>query len=392
MSYKSSIWQAMRYLPVTLVSATYGTDGQLRQNIISGPELAPLSLPEEGLYICEFSSRNRGLQIASARDQRKCYLTQVCRCTEQQQCMHGHATTPTANLMAEQQSTRHASRGSGKDRMLAWLNLYQAVDKIRSLRICFLTQPRTLSWNNVFENLAFRFDSDLEEHYTSSHSYKYPAPIPQYTDNGAKECPWGFISFVRDAWRAFLGCEDYDVNPVAMCSEREDECCAKGTGKFTEDGELDDISDWDDADTPIHGHAQGYAAVSQPDNCKRGRPEDEFDLIDDLIEEEFPRLKKTLQNAQHKSRAVPNMDNEEKTDTAIGGTGTENCTNHMSVASIVHKSPPAPVIIPPKNMLIGRGLSGCFLDTQQGPNSFDERRRMFRSPRSAAALRMTSTC
>ncbi|KAI0476987.1 hypothetical protein F4859DRAFT_70144 [Xylaria cf. heliscus] len=383
MAFQPSILETMRRGPITLVSATYGTDGQLHQNVISGPKLTFLCLPEEGLYIL---SQNRGLQIASACDRRKCYITQVCCCTEQQQHpVHGHMTTTTTtmNTRTEERSAAHLAKRFVQDRALSWLNFYEAADEIRALRLCFLAHPRTLSWDNIFDNVAFHFDSELEEHYASTHSYRC---MPRGITKLAKECPRGLLDFVGNAWREFLDRGDHDFRPAMAVPEQEDD---EDGEDLAYDGDVDDMSEWDDADAPIHMSGYGHAPLITPsiNHKKRPRPEDDFDFIDDLIDEEFPRLKKTMLEPQqqkqpageimkptsrdrsgntHRASSTP-----KKPDIASSNTKTSNnsSSNHRTAtataANTPHEEPLAPVIIPPKNMLIGRGLSGCSAFSEQ---------------------------
>ncbi|KAI0458356.1 hypothetical protein F5B21DRAFT_500614 [Xylaria acuta] len=395
MSYKPSILETMRRGPITLVSATYGTSGQLHQNVISGPKLTVLCLPEEGLYVL---CRNRGLQIASACDRRKCYITQVCRCTEQQHPIHEHMTAVAANAGTQEQSVEHLAKKFMQDRALAWLNLYEAADEIRSLRLCFLAHPRTLSWDSVFDDLAFHFDSELEEHYASTHSYRCAS---RRVGKGVRECPRDLLDFVRNVWQEFLDRGDYDFRPVTTAfpgrrredddDDDDDEDSADGEDAAY-DGDVDDMSEWDDADAPIHLNSRSSSHTPRSiapsiNHKKRPRRDDDFDFIDDLIDEEFPRLKKTMRRppqqareiAKHTSQGRPEKIHKANSTTMSDITSTStkpnnnnnNNSNSIShrtstaAANILHEGPPAPVIIPPKNMLIGRGLAGCSFGEQQ---------------------------
>ncbi|KAI1757443.1 hypothetical protein F4782DRAFT_546598 [Xylaria castorea] len=387
MSHKPSIFEIMRRGPITLVSATYGIDGQLHQNVISGPKPALLCLPEEGLYILY---RNHGLQIASACDRRNCYITQVCGCAEQQHAVHGHMATLATNSRTEEQTAKHLAKRFMQDRALAWLNLYEAANEIRSLRLCFLAHPRTLSWDNVFDdNFAFHFDSELEEHYSSTYSYRC---VSRSVNEGAKGCPQGLLGFISDAWQEFLDRGGHDFRRATAFPEREDD----DDDEHTEDdedyaygGDVDDLSEWDDADSPIHvnGHDCTPSSTAPPsiNHRKRPRPEDDFDFIDDLIDEEFPRLKRAMLKPPRQAREettakLTSLGRPEKirktnsttTESDITSDSTETDNNRNSrhasttAADILREDPPAPVIIPPKNMLIARGLADCSFGEQQG--------------------------
>ncbi|KAF2965787.1 hypothetical protein GQX73_g7789 [Xylaria multiplex] len=359
---KLPVWETTRCRPVTLVSVTYGVDGQLQQHVISGPKLAFFCPYEEGLYLLY---RNRGLQIASTCDRRKCCITQVCYCTEQHQCTHANinTTTTTTEIEKKQRTTRQLARDYRYGCLLAWLRLYEAADEIRSLRFCFLAHPRTLSWDNIFDKFAFYFDSELEEHYASMHSYMYPAQTRQPFDKGVKECPRGFIDFVKDTWREFLDCGNHNFKPVMeLLGWGDEEIHTNAT-------DMDDLSDWDDADVPIHDHDRVLP------NCHKQLPMPEgnsdFDLIEDLIEEEFPRLKNTLKMPHQATRDSVEQDNYILRDqVATRGRASSN-SSHSGQVKHIQERLPAPVIIPPKNMLVGRGLEDCPFFAQEHDDSHD---------------------
>ncbi|KAH8156844.1 hypothetical protein CIB48_g11404 [Xylaria polymorpha] len=396
MSYRPFILETMRRGSITLVSATYGTEGHLHQNVISGPKITFPCLPEEGLYIL---CRNRGLQIASACDRRKCYITQVCRCAEQERPEHGHLTTLAMNARTEEQSAGYLTKRFVQDRALAWLNFYQAADEIRRLKLSSLAHPRTLSWENLFDNLAFHFDSELEEHYASTYSYRC-APRP--VDKGAKECPRGLLSFIRTAWQEFVDRGDYDFRPATAFPEREDDEHSEDDEDPAYHGDGDDMSEWDDADAPIHIHIDSHgdtpSTVPPVNRKKRPRPEDDFDFIDDLIDEEFPRLKKTLpdpaqitKTPRGRPEKIHKANNTTKPDVTSDSAKTTNNNSSTTAVGIPRDELPLPVIIPPKNMLIGRGLLACSFGEQQGFGHHDTGYGRLRQPK-RAVLQIASPC
>ncbi|KAI0443869.1 hypothetical protein F4803DRAFT_561371 [Xylaria telfairii] len=360
MSYKPSILDTLRRGSITLVSATYDTEGNLHQNVISGPKLGSPCLPEEGLYIL---CRNRGLQIASACDRRKCYITQVCRCAEQECPVHDHRTTLAMNARTEEQSARYLIKRFVQGRALAWLNFHEAVNEIRCCKLSFLAHPRTLSWDTVFDISAFHFDSELEEHYASTYSYRC---TPRPVDQGVKECPWGLLSFIRNVWQEFLDRGDYGVRPETASPEPEDDEDTEDDEDIEDgedaayDGDIDDMSGWDDADAPIRIHINSHDTPSiapSINHKKRPRPEDDFDFIDDLIDEEFPRLKRTLLDpAQITKTPQGRPEKVHKANTTKLDVTSDSAKTDDYNTNITHDEPSFPVIIPPKNMLIGRGL------------------------------------
>ncbi|KAI1738329.1 hypothetical protein F4680DRAFT_467540 [Xylaria scruposa] len=382
-----SILETIRRGPVTLVSATYGTDEQLHHNIISGPEPALLCLPEEGLYILY---QNRGLQIASACDQRKCYMAQVCCCTEQQHAVYRHMTAIAMNTGTEEQSAKRLAKRFIQDRALAWLNFHEVADEIRSLRLCFLAHPRTLSWDNLFGNFAFYFDSEREEHYTSAHDYRCAPPS---IDRGGKESLQGFLGFIGNAWQEFLNRGDYDLKQATAFRERgDDEYTEEEDEDHAYDGDVDDLSEWDDTDSPIRTKIHDYTSSTAPaiNHKKRPRQEDDFDFIDDLIDEEFPQLKKPMLEPQQatesakqprrdslgrpeKIRKTSNATESDITSGIMKMNNSHSRRTSMTAANIPHEDRPAPVIIPPKNMFIARGLADCSFGEQQGFGNYNTR-------------------
>ncbi|KAI1304304.1 hypothetical protein F5Y03DRAFT_174896 [Xylaria venustula] len=325
MSSKLSTWEFMQYGPSTLVSATYGGGRQLHQNVISGPKLAIDCLPEEGVYILY---RNRGIQVASACDMRKCSTTQICRCAEQQYGLYENANN-TMEPRAEGSSTEDVLSGSLKARVQSWLHLHKAAKAVRAHGLCFLAHPRTLSWDAAFDNLTFRFDYELQEIKDST----CPADDLSSCAKGVKECPRRVIELMCDAWRDFVDGGDYAIQP-ASTSPRDEKCTEDNHTRTDNRG---DVSEWDDTDVPVRAHASTTQRNHQKGTPKRNE-EFDFDLIEDLIEEEFPRLGTTLQ----RMRAAK---------TTRRGS-TSNTTN----PSADDEEAPVPVITPPKNMRVGRGV------------------------------------
>lgn len=323
--------QIMQRCPITLVSATYDADGQLRQKVISGPKLAPSCLPDEGIYlIC----RDRGLQIASACDRRRCYITQMCDCAGKQEQQEEYtytnktttspATIARTNTETEKGCVQGFPEGSGQDYALSRLYFYEAADATRSLRLCFLAHPRplSLSRDDVFDGVVFDFDSGLDEQYSAlaaldynnSHSngnghnngnsngYGYKRPKKFFPLWGRKKRPGNMIDILREAWREFLERGDHQFGPVKIFSgpgwgwEDEDEKDENEDGNSNDEGEEDededdkgvDVSEWDDADTPIYTHPHAHThprphdhipivapSNQHADNKKRPRPEEQ---------------------------------------------------------------------------------------------------------------------
>ncbi|KAK5631876.1 hypothetical protein RRF57_007590 [Xylaria bambusicola] len=212
MTDKHSIGELMRCGSTALVAVTYGTDGQLTQKIISGPEIASECISEEGLYILY---RKRGIQIATVCERRSCSIAQICRCSAPGQNIHTNLDTRTQSGDIPSKDT---IRKSLYERIVSWLRLYQAAHEIRSSELCFLVYPRTLSWGSIFDNDAFQFDHDLEEHYSSIRDHAT-------TQQVAKESPSQVIEFISDAWRQFVENSDY-------CSEKAMRTPRRGSNEY----------------------------------------------------------------------------------------------------------------------------------------------------------------
>ncbi|KAI8635028.1 hypothetical protein F5Y19DRAFT_133820 [Xylariaceae sp. FL1651] len=361
MSHQRSICKALRRRPITLVSTTYDANGQLHQNVIFGPTPALYSLPEEGLYLLYC---NRGLQIASAPcDRRKCNITQICYCAEHQ---HVNRHTKTSATSAERQQVKYLRNIRCHDCILAWLYLYDAAEQIRLLRLCFLNHPRTLTWSNLLGNVAFHYDSELEGYYASTRTYGYPASVKSRT---VKECPPGLMGFLQDIWEEFLDRRTYSYQPVMSFSDAAD--TNDGEGK-SNNNLMNSMSEWDDVDVPI--------GVAPPLGSHTLEDEQEFDMINDLIDEEFPKLKAELPRLQYHESEEHRPCKSMRRNRARTDRVSSKCMS-------THEGRPAPVIIPPKNMVVGLGLWSPFRAHGLGRNESQKR---IESHRKRANMRLVS--
>ncbi|KAI1282284.1 hypothetical protein F5Y07DRAFT_410858 [Xylaria sp. FL0933] len=307
---KPSAWDILRSGPITLLSVTMDIDGQLYQNVISGPKLDHESLLEEGVYIL---CRNRGLQIASSCCRRKCYITQVCHCAEH--------VEGTINSSIE---SRGENTGKTWDKTVRnWLHFRQAAQVIVAQRLCFLANPRTLSWNKIFDDLSFHFDSEIEEYYASMKKYASKALDLLSVEQSVKECPQGVIELISDAWRDYIESGDYDFN--------------------TNVGNRNDVFQGGEEDATIHQTINNHTSW---------RPED------NLTEKKSPLLKKVLRISRLAKESVEHLSSPRE---SIPPQSTDNTSSNSSMGTTDlspsdDEGPPAPVITPPRNMRVGRGL------------------------------------
>ncbi|KAI0431507.1 hypothetical protein F5Y09DRAFT_340633 [Xylaria sp. FL1042] len=210
MSNEASAWDPTGCGPITILSVTYDIDGQLYQNVISGPELETDCLLEEGVYVL---CQNRGIQIASFCDRRMCDVSKICYCAEREDHQ--------ANLDSSDESRSEDTRKKMEKTLRKWLHLDEAAVEVTVKGLCFLAHPRTLSWDNMFDNTTFHFDHEREEYRTSKNLYARSTEDLFAVKENVEECPDGVIEFIYDQWRYFLQRGGYSLEPAkATPSER----------------------------------------------------------------------------------------------------------------------------------------------------------------------------
>ncbi|KAI0166390.1 hypothetical protein GGR57DRAFT_510096 [Xylariaceae sp. FL1272] len=290
-----AICKSTRNRPVTLISTIQDPNGQMRQTVLGGPKptLSPY-FEEEGIYILY---KNRALQIAAAPcDQRRCNMTCVCTCA---------AVGSKINLTSNNQSQHipNPPKGCTTECMASWLHLYEAVEQTRSLEFCFLAHPRSLTWDDSLDDTTFTYDSEVEDLYTATKTWRYTWSCTKKS----RRDPCKVMLRIQESWKQFLEAGGHRMPAVvALTDEPVDES-------------WDTLEEWDDSDVPL-----------LEVDCEE--QEDEFDTIEDLIEEEFPKLRS-------RSAAPKSCDTTKR---------------RMSTTSTKSEDMPAPVITPPKNIAIGR--------------------------------------
>ncbi|KAI0526344.1 hypothetical protein F5B22DRAFT_154190 [Xylaria bambusicola] len=239
----------------TIVGVIYGTDGQLTQNVISGPKVASDSISEEGVYILH---GKRGLQIAAACERRTCDITQICRCAVPGQ---NRDTNFEAGRQAENISPQTITDKGLYKRIVSWLRLYKAAYQIRCSKLCFLAYPRTLSWDSILGSEAFHFDHDLEEHYSSIRGSTAP---PRVVEENPQEA---VIDSIADTWSEFLASGEYCSEKAMKTSRRE----SSEWQIIGRDIASDSSDDAESGENPSEGEERPAPVITPPKNMNVGR-------------------------------------------------------------------------------------------------------------------------
>ncbi|KAI1505398.1 hypothetical protein F5X99DRAFT_404881 [Biscogniauxia marginata] len=283
----------------TVVVVTYDANVQLQNTIITGPRPSfSYSLPGEGVYILY---RNRGIQVAGPScDRRGCNCCQICWCDA------GHFPS---SIIKQPPSQPGRNKRPCHDCLVNWMHLYEAAEIGYMAGMSLFAVPRTLTWARLFGNQAFYYDADLEENCTL---FSYEFPISSKT---SRACSPHLFGSMVDGWKDFLSRGSYKPGrSIITIPDSEDDS----------DDDLPIDYDWHDCGVPFGDNDTSH----MDESC------DNFDLIDDLIEEEFPKLKKS------------------RTNQSIHGHVDHRYASMIDDAGI-HEDEPAP-IIPPKNMVIGQ--------------------------------------
>ncbi|KAJ8121724.1 hypothetical protein ONZ43_g1899 [Nemania bipapillata] len=290
----------MRYQLSTLVLVTYGVDGRPHHKILSGRKPDFLSLPEEGLYVL---FRNRGLQIASACEEPKCFVTQVCHCKDHYQHMDAGVAAMAAGIndnltKINQDCIQDLGRRFGKACVLAWFRIRNVAHEIRTQGLCSLAHPQILSSDSPFGGGSFSFDSDIRRHYGMEHSYTSMTPASWAADKGKDDYPRRMIDFIAEAWMAFVEDKNCDFNLATKFAELEgyedkdgNEDGENGKGWDCAGKEELDVLEWDDVDVPVEENEHPSAALLSHHEDPLAL-EEGYDLLDDLNDEEFPELRR----------------------------------------------------------------------------------------------------
>ncbi|XXG96724.1 Glutamate--tRNA ligase mitochondrial [Hypoxylon texense] len=317
--------------PATLLVVSCGADGQLQSTVISGGNKHRYSCddaPNEGVFII---FEDRALQIAAPPcEQRKC--KNICCCDTS--CHSAKIHSNQSNIK-KRKIAWSMWRKPCQNCLFNWLSLYPAAEAAHQRGMQFLKHPRTLTWSKSNGRHSFHYDDELEEDIVCSNQNGPCAGSRDFIP----PCPPTKFQWMKDAWNDFTAAGSYKPDCVIGLSDSEDESCDDQSSN--DDNDAGNDSEWDDLDIPCKDLTE----------ARDGKSTDEFDTIDDLIEEgEFPRLRKgcatkagvqpTRQERKPKPKPTPMPVCNDDED--------QNCCEDGDA--------PAPVIIPPKNMSIGRGL------------------------------------
>ncbi|KAI5928779.1 hypothetical protein F4810DRAFT_717333 [Camillea tinctor] len=283
----------------TAVAVTHVANYQLQNDIISGPT-CPIhySLPDEGVYIL---CGNRALQIAGPFcDRRRCNFHQICHCDPER----------SSNNITERPLPRVGRyKRPCHDYLVSWMHLYEATEAAYMTGMSILAVPRTLTLASSAGYCSYVYDTYLEEN-NAYFSYDYLKSSVE-----SKSCSSLWFSYMVDGWTTFLDRGSYKPNrSIVSIPDSDDD------SDFDSTDVEDEWDDWDDSGVPLGDSDSEYSEEN----------DDYFDLIGDLIEKEFPKLKGTCSRNQEDASLIEDAD--------------------------IYDDPPAPVIIPPKNMVVGRGL------------------------------------
>ncbi|KAI0013933.1 hypothetical protein F4779DRAFT_613215 [Xylariaceae sp. FL0662B] len=313
---------------VTVVAVIYAADGELHHTVISGSKPRSPSFPSEGVYIIY---QNRALQIAAPScDRRQCNHSHICRC----------GVNPAINSPLSchvKQTSVPSPRKPCWDCLVNWLHLYAAADRSHALGLQFLRFPRTLTGATILGDDAFYYDMDLEDQHVRSMHNGGPSTSTHTSSRRSTTFQW-----IQDTWKEFLDKGSYKPEKViALASDADGDSEVEPMDYCTDidphDGAASD-SDWDDFDIPCRP-----AKRAKRHDSAGADIDADFDLIDDLIEEEFPRLRKHTNTAR--ATRPPSR-------TEMAGAGTDDNDDLL---------PAPPVIVPPKGMAVGRALSRPIL-------------------------------
>ncbi|KAI1454967.1 hypothetical protein F4805DRAFT_460207 [Annulohypoxylon moriforme] len=306
--------------PITVVATSYGGGGQLQTNVIAGRKCSySVDFPDEGVFVIH---RNRALQIAAPPcDQRRCNVSRICRCynpslSTQGALLNRHASKKGAARWPIRRPCSHC--------LFNWLHLYQATEAADKLNMKYLQYPRSLTLTTLQGHEAFYYDGEIEVHHVRS---KRNGNVGRST-NLKYSCPPNVFEWMTDTWNEFRDCCCSKPSSITALSDSESDISNEDCPN-NEQGEFDNDWDWDDLDIPC----KKTSASSVPEL-------EDYDFIEDFVDKEFPKLKncnRTKFNAEPRSKPelhVSANDND---------SGEED-------------DDPVPVIIPPKNMAVGKGL------------------------------------
>ncbi|KAI0022089.1 hypothetical protein F4780DRAFT_778100 [Xylariomycetidae sp. FL0641] len=342
-----ALCRAIPKQPVSLIAAVYDNDGSIRQHTICGPPPSSSSsssssssyspyntLPdEEGIYVL---LANRALQLAAPPcDRRRCLTTAACTCARDDDDDDDDDDDPEShdffsNIYDDDDEDQRpfsffhrfgfSSRPPCDDCLARWLRLHEAADAARRHGFRALAAPRPLRRTRVLGA-----SSTADWHFDAA----WPARSTRHSraSSPAAGCPPRVLAWMREAWMAFVarGAHRLGAGDVIALDSDDDEEEEESEEEEEDDKEqgseegFDTVNDLIEEEFPRLQHAVATCplAVVGAEKRKRDAGVDEFDTLDDIIAEDFPRLKRAAiitrpsASSEKRKREADNADDDD---------------------------------------------------------------------------------
>jgi hypothetical protein len=273
---------------INVLSTEFDHSGRQIVTMVSGTVPTSLDFPENGVYVV---IQNRALQVASAAcERRRCSFTGVCSCTT--------AHDLKSIIQYGTGACRFFDRGTVCGNGLVSGSFFQGVvEEVQSLGMSFLRAPRMLTRATCYMTGGFDYDTELVQDIVS---------IPFNPDSANEESEIHALNALRglhDAWVDFL-----DKQGPRATRLNDTYGSDPGYQSLTVDA-------WYEGDIPQRrGAGIGFELVdssnsqvlvqhsrkrrssaslpvsTQSSKVRKITYDEDFDDINDLIEEEFPGL------------------------------------------------------------------------------------------------------
>lgn len=319
---------------MTVIASTYDGRGEPRSKVLLGIGKGSrhiVDFPEDGIYLVY---KDRALQVAGSQcTNRKCNW--VCYCDKDR--LPTTPCDPPTHRTLKSIASDWTTWKPCNDCLFRWLCLYQVVEKSYPFQL--LAYPRTLTWTSSLGYDAFQYDDeweDLSEHYYVRSTYNGRRQTMSDDPTSVRVFNW-----MLEAWVDFVKMGGYKGASVKSVSESDPNVTALSDtdfdviSEYTESiGDIVSIKD-DESDSR-------RIQIATPPSSHHEAEDDDFDHIDDVIEEEFPILHEKEIARKKKAARNKKVANNERND---------------------HGEDP-PAIIPPKDMAVGRGFRPTSQDTK----------------------------
>ncbi|KAI5855611.1 hypothetical protein GGS23DRAFT_442179 [Durotheca rogersii] len=313
-------------------------------------------------------------------------------------------------------------RGPCRACLANWTCVQAAAEAARDLGLLLLRHPRPLTRTGLLGRRGFHFDGALalaegrcdDVGHGHGHGYSYGhqewmgrhgAGVGRGNEGRprAMTCSPLVFEWMRDAWTGFVAEGEFQTRASRVMTlaevsreERQEINAGRSRGDEEKEDEEDaDINDWENdwewdtldllckpekprSDTWTEMEMETFSTATTLAESGR-KDDDDFDFIDDLINEEFPKLRKdnmTTTDAETttsnlstgaKVRApdvpvilvsLPEEEQPQKRDNTVRNEH-DNSEEEGGGGGGDDPALPVPVIIPPKNMAVARDLSLC---------------------------------